>query len=99
MELEVTWGRAIRVWWLYLWRNLIAIVAAMILGGIIGAILGFGLGAAGVSITVIKIVTMPIGAILGLVISIIPMKMILGKNFGEFSLLLVPNHAQQHVQD
>lgn len=89
MELEITWGRVVRVWWAYLWRNLIAIVVAMLAGGIIGGILGFILGAAGVSIETIKIVVMPIGAILGLAISIFPMKMILGKNFGEFRLVLV----------
>jgi hypothetical protein len=90
MELEVTWGRAIRVWWSYLWRNLIAVAAALVIGGVIGGVLGFIMGAAGVPIKTIQIVTIPIGFILGLGISVIPMKMILGKDFGEFRLLLVP---------
>ena len=89
MELEVTWKRATRVWWSYLWRNLIAIIAAMVIGGIIGAILGFSLGALGVPLETIQIIVMPIGAIIGLLISIVPMKMILGKNFGGFRLVLV----------
>lgn len=89
MELEITWGRVVRIWWAYCWRNLIAIIVAMLVGAVIGGIFGFILGAAGASATTIKIVVMPIGAILGLVISIFPMKMILGKDFGEFRLVLV----------
>jgi hypothetical protein len=91
MELEITWGRVVRIWWAYAWRNLIAIVVAMLAGGIMGGIMGFILGAAGVPIETIKIIVMPIGFILGLVISVFPMKMILGKNFGEFRLVLVQN--------
>jgi hypothetical protein len=94
MELEVTWKRAAKVWWSYLWRNLIAIIVAMVIGGIIGAILGFVLGALGASIETIQIITMPIGAIIGLLISIVPIKMILGKDFGEFRLVLVQAKSQ-----
>jgi hypothetical protein len=93
MELEVTWKRATKVWWSYLWRNLIAIVAAMVIGGIIGAIFGFVLGALGISTETIQIVVMPIGAIIGLLISIIPIKMILNKDFGEFRLVLVQDKS------
>ncbi|TKI70041.1 hypothetical protein FCU45_05390 [Sulfurimonas crateris] len=91
MELEVTWKRATRVWWAYLWRNLLALVASVAIGGVIGGILGFIMGSVGISIETIRIVTMPIGFILGLLISIVPIKMILNKNFGEFRLVLVEN--------
>ena len=89
MELEVTWNRAIRVWWSYLWRNLIAIIAAMIAGGIMGGILGLILGLLGVSPGTIKLIAMPIGGVMGLAISIVPLKMILGKDFGEFRVVLL----------
>lgn len=89
MELEVTWGRAVRVWWSFLWRNLIAILAAMLIGAIVGAILGFILGAAGVPVATIKMIGMPIGALIGLAISIVPVKLILGLDYGEFRLVLV----------
>jgi hypothetical protein len=91
MELEITWGRVARVWWAYLWRNLIAIIASLIAGAILGGILGFMLGAAGVPLGTIRIIVMPIGGILGIAISIFPMKMILGKDFGEFKLVLMRN--------
>lgn len=91
MELEATWGRTTKVWWSYFWRNLIAIIASMILGAIIGGILGFVLGMLGASINTIQIICTPIGVIIGLLISIIPMKLILNKNFGEFRLVLIEN--------
>lgn len=89
MELEVTWGRAVRVWWAYAWRNLIALVAAVVIGGIAGGLIGFIMGVAGADAKTIRMATLPIGVILGLVVSIVPFKLILGKDFGEFRLLLV----------
>lgn len=88
MELEVTWGRAIRVWWAFLWRNLIAILLAMLLGGVLGFIIDYIIAAAGGVITKIQIILGSIGSILGLGTSIVPIKMILGKDFGEFRLVL-----------
>lgn len=89
MELEVTWKRAAKVWWSYLWRSIIAIIVAIVLGGIVGFIVGFVLGAMGVSTQTIQFITAPIGMIIGLLISIVPIKMILGKDFGEFRLVLL----------
>jgi len=91
MELEVTWKRTLRIWWSYLWRNLIAIVCAGVLGGIIGAMIGFVMGTMGAEIETIQMVVAPISAVLGLLISIVPMKLILGKDFGEFRLVLIQN--------
>ena len=106
MELEITWNRAIRIWWSYLWRNLIAIVVAMIIVMILGFIIGFIMGAMGFPILTIQLVTAPLGFLLGLGISVVPMKMILGKDFGEFRLVLlakepsatVPSATSQVIQ-
>lgn len=89
MELEVTWGRTVRVWWAYAWRNLVVIVVSMILGFIFGGIIGFILGVAGVPIETIVAITTPLGFVIGIALSIIPMRMILGKDFGTFRLVLV----------
>jgi hypothetical protein len=89
MELEATWSRVIRVWWSYLWRNLIAMVVAVIISAIVGFVSGFVMGAMGVSVETIQLISFPIGAIIGLAISVFPMKMILGKDFGEFRLVLL----------
>ena len=66
----------------------------MITGGIVGAILGVTLGALGVSVETIQIIVMPVGFIIGLAISIIPLKMILGKDFGEYRLVLISKETQ-----
>lgn len=89
MELEVTWGRAAKVWWAYLWRNLIALVVGMILGGVMGFVLGIIMGALGFEAQTIQYVITPIGFLMGIAISIVPIKMILGKDFGQFRLVLV----------
>lgn len=89
MELEVTWKRTTKVWWSYLWRNILAIIGAMIIGGIVGGIFGFILGMLGASTETVQLVVAPIGFIIGIAISIVPIKMILGKDFGEFRLVLI----------
>ena len=89
MELEITWGRVVRVWWSYFWRNLVVILAAMILGGMVGFVVGLIMGMLGASMATVQYVTAPLGVVIGLVLSVIPMKMILGKDFGEFRLVLI----------
>lgn len=89
MELEITWNRVVRVWWSYLWRNLVAVVAAMIVGGILGFIVGLAMGMMGFSIQAIRLVVTPLSFIAGLLMSVVPMWMILGKDFGEFRLVLL----------
>lgn len=95
MELEITWKRAVRVWWSYLWRNLIAVISGLIVGGGIGGVLGFVMGRMGVPRQVIMFVTALIGGVLGLLISIVPIKLILGKDFGEFRLVLLRKDSIQ----
>ena len=61
----------------------------MIVGGIIGFGVGLIFGIMGIPTETIKIVTGFIGALVGIAFSILPMKMILGKDFGEFKLVLL----------
>jgi len=94
MELEITWSRVIRIWWSYLWRNLLCIVIGMLLGMVFGFIVGFIMGAMGFSPRAIMFVTAPIGFVLGLGLSVVPMKLILGKDYGEFRLVLLAKQEQ-----
>ena len=89
MELEVTWKRATKVWWSYFWRSIFAIIGAMIIGGFVGGIYGYILGMLGASAETVQLVVAPIGFIIGIGISIVPIKMILGKDFGDFRLVLI----------
>jgi hypothetical protein len=60
MELEITWRRVIRVWWSYVWRNLIAIIVSMLIGMVVG-LSWIHLGSMGVPVKTIQIVVAPLG--------------------------------------
>src|SRR5262245_10292368 len=77
VELEITWGRVARVWWAQLWRNLIAAILMIIPGGLVGALLGGIMGAAGASVNLIRIVVAPIGVLLGFAATLVVMKLII----------------------
>jgi hypothetical protein len=91
MELEVTWKMATKVWWAFFWRNIIAVICAMIIGGIASGIIGVILAILGFSEETVLLIVTPLGFILGIVISIVPIKLILGKNFGDFRLVSIEN--------
>jgi ABC-type uncharacterized transport system permease subunit len=95
MELDVTWGRAVRVWWAHAWRSLVAVLVAMVIGAVVGGILGFAMGIMGAEVRTIRIVAGTIGFAIGLGVSVVPMKMILGKEFREFRLVLMAKQADQ----
>jgi len=94
MELDITWNRAAKVWLAYFWRHLIAIICSVPIGFVLGGIIGLILGRLGVSADTIKIVAGPLGFVIFILASIIPAKLILGKNFGEFRLVLVMNSPE-----
>jgi len=81
--------QAVFVWWAYLWRSVAALVAGMLVVVIVGAVDGVVLGILGVSARTIQQIMLPIGIAIGLLASIVPIKMILGKDFGEFRVVLV----------
>jgi len=89
MELPVTWSRAARVWKSYFWRTLVALLASIILGAIVGGAIGFVMGMIGFSPKSIRPVAVVIGLVIGIAVSIVPMKLILGKDFGEFRVVLL----------
>lgn len=94
MEMEVTWSRAAMVWWAYMWRLLLAGIASALIGGVVGGIIGLILGILHAPQGLIIFVSLPVGLIIGVASSIVPMKLILGKDFGEFRLLLVSKQPQ-----
>jgi len=97
MELDVTWKRAIRVWWAYLWRSLIVVIVGSVLAGIVGGIIGFIMSMMGADGDSISMLVMPIGMLIGILISIVPIKLILGKDFGEFRLVLIQSAPDNKV--
>ncbi len=97
MELEATYRRAVHVWWAFFWRSIIATILGSILSAILGGILGFIMGFIGFGTGAISFFSGILGFVIGLGISIVPVKLILNKNYGEFELVLLLN--QDKVQN
>jgi ABC-type sugar transport system permease subunit len=89
MELEATWERTVQVWWAYFWRNLVCVVVAIVISVIVGYVTGIVLRLTGASPGVMRLAAGLLGGVIGLGMSIIPFKFILGKDFGAFRLVLL----------
>lgn len=92
-ELEATWSRTLRIWWALVWREFVAALVAVIGGAVLGFIVGFILGILGIPVSLIKVVTGSIGGALGLAISVVPVKLIIGRDFGGFRLVLLTSSS------
>lgn len=89
IELEPTWSIAVKVWWAYLWRSLVAIVPAFVISIVLGFVTGILFAMLGLPKDTAKLIVKITGFVMGLSISIVPMKLILGKDFGNFRLVLL----------
>jgi type III secretory pathway component EscS len=89
MELEVTWERLVRVWWSWLWRALIVNLVVIVIAFMVGFIVGLVMGVMGFPKQAIQVIAGLIGLGIGICATTVPMKMILGKDFGEFRLVLL----------
>jgi len=93
MELEVTSGRLIHVWWAMTWRSLVMSLAGGVVGGVIGAVIGALAAVAGLRAAQVIIITLPVGVVIGLIGSLLAVKWLLRSKLGDFRLALVPSTA------
>jgi len=91
MELETTFGRTTKVWWAYFWRSIVAGIGSTLVGVIVGGILGFLLGLTGIPQALIQYTVFFTQVVIGIAASILVMKIILEKSFGNFRLALIDN--------
>jgi hypothetical protein len=89
--LEVTWGRATRVWWSIMWR---AVLFAGIAGGIFGFVAGGALGAGGASGQAISLIVTWGGVLIGVPVGIWVTRLVLRKSWSDFRIVLVPRDAR-----
>ncbi len=86
-EIDVTWGRATKVWWSLAWRSLLLPgVAGFVVGFIIG-IVGAIVGASPETVSAISFFA---GVGVGVPMVIWIVKLILSKNYSDFRVALVP---------
>lgn len=87
-EIEADWGHALRIWWSLVWR-------VLVFGGLAGLLLGLLAGIAGAVTGIEEGVIagyVEIGSMLvSIPVGIWAVKVILGKEFGKFRVLLVPS--------
>jgi len=93
-EMDVTFGRALRIWWAFTWR---AVLFSFVLGAAAGAIIGIVIPIVGPQLGLqdpngtIQGVAQIVGGLLGIAMSIWAVKLSLSKrDFGGFRVVLVP---------
>jgi len=85
--LEVSWGRAIKVWWSITWRTLLF---GMLIGFVVGVVAGIAGAAAGVPDNQVQGISSMFGVIIGVFISIWAVRKALTRSFSEFRVVLLP---------
>jgi hypothetical protein len=92
VALDVTWTRAMKVWWALVWR---AALAGLVVGAILGALGGIGVALTGRGDP--GTVGGALGTIGSLPASIYVVRQILRKRFRDFTIRLVPTGPRQAV--
>jgi hypothetical protein len=85
--LEVSWARALRVWWSITWRT---VVFGMLIGFVVGVIAGIGGAAAGIPANQVQGISSLFGVIIGVFISMWAVRKALTRSFSEFRIVLLP---------
>jgi membrane associated rhomboid family serine protease len=85
-EVEITVGRLVGICWLLMWR---AAIGGFVIGAVIGFIIGFVMGATGFAKGQIAVVTSLAGLIVGLVWTVVVVKMMLQKQYRDFRIALI----------
>lgn len=85
-EVEVTWSRVALIYWAWMWRSLLLVIA-------FGTLFGFGIGFIASLINLIDIQPLfaAFGLIISLIISFIVLKKVLCLRFRNFRIALIRN--------
>lgn len=85
-ELEITWERVVRVWWLIAWRGLLG---GWILAVVLAFLIGEAGGRLGFDFATVAAIATTLSWLVGLAWGLLVVKMALKKNYKEFRLALV----------
>jgi ABC-type dipeptide/oligopeptide/nickel transport system permease component len=99
-ELEITWLRALKVWWSIVWRTLLY---SLIISILVGIPIGIAAATLGLDQESAARLGRSLGSLLGLFIAVWVVKIVLGKSFSDFRIVLVPSDEarlqQMQVED
>ncbi len=87
-ELEVTWLRSIKVWWSITWR---VVIYSLALGFIVSMPLGLAAAALELDVSLARWLTQTAGMLCGFFIAVWVIKIVLGKHYSDFRIILVPS--------
>jgi hypothetical protein len=93
-EIPISWNYVFKIWFSLLWWSLVFLVLVVILCGSIGFVLGYIMGLFGIEQNVILLICGVGGFVTALPLSVIPIKTIVGKNFGKFKLTLLDKEKE-----
>lgn len=93
VELKPNFLRLLVIWWSYMWRSLIVMGISFLIGSCIGLIGGFFIPINQLISPKFQIYVIFVNVLIGLIVSILPLKAILGKDFGSFRLVLLSNKS------
>ncbi len=98
IELKPTLRRVIKIWWAYVWRYAVACAVSFVIAAVAGAVLGYSMGARGYSREVTKATAYAVGLFIGVATTIVPLKLIIGKQFKGFRLVLLKTSAASNTE-
>ncbi|QIG96252.1 MULTISPECIES: GYF domain-containing protein [unclassified Bradyrhizobium] len=86
-ELDITLGRLLKFYWLFLWRSFLG---SVVIGFVLGFFIGFGLRLFGAPPSLTKTMSSLAGAVVGVVWSIVCLRMAFEKKYSDFRIAFVP---------
>ena len=95
VEVEITWGRVVKVWWSLLWRSLLFGVLA---GAVLGFVIGFVGGVARIDKAIISRLCLMVGALSGIPVGLWVLKKVLQKRFGDFRIALLTDVGCANIE-
>ena len=91
-ELTPTWGSIVRIWWAFFWKFVIIIGVLQV--AVSWVIVTYAFKGGNV-VTFVLMITTGSSVLAFIVATLIPMKMVVGKQFKEFRLSLVKNPVEK----
>ncbi|MGH6801159.1 MAG: hypothetical protein ACRECZ_07070 [Methylocella sp.] len=88
-SIDVTWDRAAKVWWSFMWRWLLFMTMGW---GLVGFVIGFGfvMGGRSASRQTVTILEYCAGTVVSIPIGIWVVRHVLKKSWSDFRIMLVP---------
>ena len=92
-EVPPTVWRVVPIWWAYLWRYILAVLGSFVVAAGVGLVLGVWIGLQGYTIEQARPALYAVGFAISLLTPIVPLRLIIGRKYGRYRLILVRDTA------